>query len=60
MTLAGKISPMIILKATKNQGFTLLLEDTFFREPHHNHYNYFLTRFFLFLQTCIYGSVFFP
>ena len=25
---------MIILKVTKNLGFTLALEDTFFQEPH--------------------------
>ena len=30
---SGKIWPIIILKVTKNQGFTLSLEDTFFERP---------------------------
>ena len=31
---SGKMCLMIILKVTKNQGFTLSLEDTFFKKPH--------------------------
>ena len=34
MKFWGKMWPMIILKVTKNVGFTLALEDTFFEEPH--------------------------
>ena len=30
---AGKIFPMIILKVTRNQGFFLSLENTFFEKP---------------------------
>ena len=31
MKFSGKMSLMITLKVTKNQGFTLSLEDTFFK-----------------------------
>ena len=31
--ISGKMWPMIILKVTKNQGFTLPLEDKFFGKP---------------------------
>ena len=34
MKFSGKMFLMIILKVTKNQGFTLPLEDTFFEKPH--------------------------
>ena len=34
MKFSGKMSFEIILKVTKNQGFTLSLEDTFFKKPH--------------------------
>ena len=30
MKFSGKLGPMTILKVTKNQGFTLSLEDGFF------------------------------
>ena len=33
MKFSGKMCLMIILKVTKNQGFTLSLEDTFFKKP---------------------------
>ena len=33
MQFSGKMCLIIILKATKNQGFTLSLEDTFFEKP---------------------------
>ena len=33
MKFAGKMCLMIILKVTKNQGFILSLEDTFFEKP---------------------------
>ena len=33
MKFSGKMCLMIILKVTKNQGFTLFLEDTFFEKP---------------------------
>ena len=33
MKLSGKICIMIILKVTKNLGFTLSLDDTFFENP---------------------------
>ena len=33
MTFSGKMWLMITLKVTKNQGFTLSLEDTFFETP---------------------------
>ena len=33
MKFSGKMCLKIILKATKNQGFTLSLEDTFFEKP---------------------------
>ena len=33
MKFSGKMYLEIILKATKNQGFTLSLEDTFFEKP---------------------------
>ena len=33
MKFSGKMCFEIILKVTKNQGFTLFLEDTFFEEP---------------------------
>ena len=33
MEFSGKIWLSIILKVTKNQGFTLSLEDTFFEKP---------------------------
>ena len=33
MKFSKKICLMIILKVTKNQGFTLSLEDTFFEKP---------------------------
>ena len=33
MKCSGKMCLMIILKVTKNQGFTLCLEDTIFEEP---------------------------
>ena len=33
MKCSGKMQLTIILKVTKNQGFTLSLEDTFFGKP---------------------------
>ena len=33
MKFSGKMCLMIILKVTKNQGFILSLEDTFFEKP---------------------------
>ena len=33
MKCSGKMCLMIILKVTKNQGFTLCLEDTIFEKP---------------------------
>ena len=33
MKCSGKMQLMIILKVTKNQGFTLSLKDTFFGKP---------------------------
>ena len=33
MKFSGKMCLKIILKMTKNQGFTLSLEDTFFKKP---------------------------
>ena len=33
MTFSKKIYPMIILKVTKKQGFTLSFEDTFLEKP---------------------------
>ena len=33
MKFSGKMCLKIILKVTKNQGFTLFLEDTFFEKP---------------------------
>ena len=33
MKFSGKMYLMIILKVTKNQGFTLSLKDTFFEKP---------------------------
>ena len=33
MKFSGKMYLMMILKVTKNQGFTLSLEDTFFEKP---------------------------
>ena len=33
MKFSGKMWPIIILKLTKNQGFTLSLEDTFLPPP---------------------------
>ena len=33
MKFSGKMCLMIILKVTKNQGFTLSLEDIFFEKP---------------------------
>ena len=33
MKFLGKMWLMIILKVKKNQGFTLSLEDTFFKKP---------------------------
>ena len=33
MKFSGKMCPMIILKVTENQAFTLSLEDTFFEKP---------------------------
>ena len=33
MKFSGKMCLMIILKVTKNQGFTLSLEDTVFEKP---------------------------
>ena len=33
MKLSGKMCLKIILKVTKNQGFTLSVEDTFFEKP---------------------------
>ena len=33
MKFSGKMCLMIILKVTKDQGFTLSLEDTFFENP---------------------------
>ena len=33
MKFSGKMCLKIILKVTKNQGFTLSLEDTFFEKP---------------------------
>ena len=33
MKFSGKMRLMIILKVSKNQGFTLSLEDTFFEKP---------------------------
>ena len=35
MKFSGKMSLMIILKVSKNQGFTLCLEDTFFEKTPH-------------------------
>ena len=34
MKFSGKMWLMIILKVTKNQGFIVSLEDTFFEKPH--------------------------
>ena len=34
MKFSGKMCLKLILKVTKNQGFTLSLEDTFFEKPH--------------------------
>ena len=34
MKFSGKMCFEIILKVTKNEGFTLSSEDTFFRKPH--------------------------
>ena len=34
MKFSGKMWVMIIVKIPKSQGFTLLLEDTFFEKPH--------------------------
>ena len=33
MKFSGKMCLMVILKVTKNQGFTLSLQDTFFKKP---------------------------
>ena len=33
MKFSGKMYLMIILTVSKNQGFTLSLEDTFFKKP---------------------------
>ena len=33
MKFSGKMCLKIILKVTKNQGFTLSLEETFFKKP---------------------------
>ena len=33
MKFSGKMCVKIILKVTKNQGFNLCLEDTFFEKP---------------------------
>ena len=33
MKFSGKMCLKVILKVTKNQGFTLSLEDTFFEKP---------------------------
>ena len=33
MKFSRKVCLMIILKVTKNEGFTFLLEDTFFEKP---------------------------
>ena len=33
MTISGKMCFKIILEVTKNQGFTLSLEDTIFEKP---------------------------
>ena len=33
MTFSGKMCLKIILKVTKNHGFTLFLEDAFFEKP---------------------------
>ena len=33
MKFSGKMCLMIILKVTKNKGFTLSVEDTFFEKP---------------------------
>ena len=33
MKFSGKLGPMTILKVTKNQGFTLSLEDAFLAKP---------------------------
>ena len=33
MKFSGKMCLMIILKVTKNHGFTLCLEETFFEKP---------------------------
>ena len=33
MKFSGKMCLKIILKVTKNQGFTLSVEDTFFKKP---------------------------
>ena len=40
MKLTGKMCLMIILKFTKNQGFTLSLEDTFFENRRRGRSNY--------------------
>ena len=34
MKFSGKMCLIIILKVTKNQGFTLCSEDTIFKKPH--------------------------
>ena len=34
MKFSGKMCLKIILKVTKNQGFSLSLEDTLFEKPH--------------------------
>ena len=33
MKFSGKMGLMIILKVSKNEGFTLFLDDTFFEKP---------------------------
>ena len=33
MKISGKVGLKIILKVTRNQGFILSLEDTFFEKP---------------------------
>ena len=33
MKFSGEVCLKMILKVTKNQGFTLSLEDTFFKKP---------------------------
>ena len=42
---SGKMCLMILLKVTKNKGFTLSLEETFFEKPHGGVWNWPPSRF---------------